>query len=858
MALFFAGGQKAGAGGLHGSQHRYSSRRLSCGALAAAAGAGDDAVLNRLLTLGAGCSEGALAAALGSAKVPERVLTRWLSELGAAKLPQVATLLLRVLQGRTGSGATTLNTIHYNAALSACAKAGKWNMALELLAIMSEVRIARNARSFSSAITACSKVGQWSVSVALLGEMADGRVPADQIVYNSLISSCAKAGRWSTALEMLAAMVGAKLQADAISYNTAISACSAGGEWVAALGLLAAMAEAQIPRDAFTYSSLMAACDRAGHWDKALALFDSLRGGAGRWAGASADATAYLAAIGACASGGKWQVALELLRDLVACGLQATCRTCGAAISACAAGGGQWPIAMTLLEASKQQDLRSEAAGGFLVAYNSAVSCCEKAGAWAEAVTLLRAMLCGGLQPDTVTFNSLISSCEKAAGASGAQWAAALQLLRAVGERKLQQDTISYNAAISACEKAFQWANALELFGSMAHSKVRRDAIAFSAAIEACEVCGQWGLTMDLMSAMLEANLEDCGRSATRKKHIRSYVHRFEAGGPVDCFKHVVLVALLRQMASGEDADAPFTYVDAHAGGGVYDLGSEEAQKLRNFADGVGRLSAAAAAAEELSGGSGWPEPVASYVAAEQAFNKRDSQETQPPEALRYYLGSPALSLLWLRAQDSAIFFETSEPVAQDLRRSLQMVEKSLGSGSGLPDRDGGGGRCGDHRVLEADSYKWLLEAGDVTEALFSGRGLVLVDPPYDSVNSYFTWNLFMMRHLRQHWPRSIVALWYPCLDEVQSFLLQQRAADLHLGDLLVAELFVRRPSDRQMPGSGFLVAAPEGHFLGRLFAELEEVLPALAALLERRPAADLGVIESSWTLRWLCRAGSD
>ena len=52
------------------------------------------------------------------------------------------------------------------------------------------------------------------------------------------------------------------------------------------------------------------------------------------------------------------------------------------------------------------------------------------------------------------------------------------------------------------------------------------------------------------------------------------YVHYFQAGSPVDCLKHAVLVEALMQMVADPE---PFQYMDTHAGTGVYDLSSPEA-----------------------------------------------------------------------------------------------------------------------------------------------------------------------------------------------------------------------------------------------------------------------------------------
>ncbi len=63
-----------------------------------------------------------------------------------------------------------------------------------------------------------------------------------------------------------------------------------------------------------------------------------------------------------------------------------------------------------------------------------------------------------------------------------------------------------------------------------------------------------------------------------------SYRHIYHAGNFADVFKHVLLVQLLRALTR---KDTPFCVLDTHAGVGRYDLSAEQAQKNREFANGV-------------------------------------------------------------------------------------------------------------------------------------------------------------------------------------------------------------------------------------------------------------------------------
>ena len=59
-----------------------------------------------------------------------------------------------------------------------------------------------------------------------------------------------------------------------------------------------------------------------------------------------------------------------------------------------------------------------------------------------------------------------------------------------------------------------------------------------------------------------------------------NYRHAYHAGNFADVFKHIVLIALIQSLAA---KTTPFCFLDTHAGSGIYDLQSAEAQKNKEF-----------------------------------------------------------------------------------------------------------------------------------------------------------------------------------------------------------------------------------------------------------------------------------
>src|SRR5205807_1888060 len=66
-----------------------------------------------------------------------------------------------------------------------------------------------------------------------------------------------------------------------------------------------------------------------------------------------------------------------------------------------------------------------------------------------------------------------------------------------------------------------------------------------------------------------------------------SYRHAFHAGNHADVLKHFVQVQLHKYM---NQKDAAYTYVDTHAGAGVYALDSAQALKSGESEGGIARL----------------------------------------------------------------------------------------------------------------------------------------------------------------------------------------------------------------------------------------------------------------------------
>ncbi|CAE8735702.1 unnamed protein product [Polarella glacialis] len=166
-----------------------------------------------------------------------RLATIILSGLAKHRLPLLArSVLISMLASRVEA-----NVFHYNTAISACEKAGHWQLALHFFSSMPDLKLAPNKITYSATMSACEKAGQWQLALSLLSRMPEMRVVQDEITYNAAISACEKGGQWQLALSLLSSMTSVRIIPNEISYNAAISACEKAGRWKVALHLLSSI-----------------------------------------------------------------------------------------------------------------------------------------------------------------------------------------------------------------------------------------------------------------------------------------------------------------------------------------------------------------------------------------------------------------------------------------------------------------------------------------------------------------------------------------------------------------------------------------------------------------------------------------
>ena len=290
-----------------------------------------------------------------------------------------------------------------------------------------------------------------------------------------------------------------------------------------------------------------------------------------------------------------------------------------------------------------------------------------------------------------------------------------------------------------------------------------------------------------------------------------SYRHAFHAGNHADVLKHFVQIQLHEYM---NQKDTAYSYIDTHAGAGVYALDGGYAAKNAEYDTGIGPL---------------WerkdmPKQLAAYVNLVKGLN--------PSGKMRYYPGSPYCADKLMREQDRLRLFELHPADSKILADNFRKVAEHAAEQG---ERPAGRGK----RVL--------IERGDGFHALKtllpppSRRALVLIDPPYEDKQDYRKVRDALEDSL-ERFPSGIFAIWYPVLQRMESRQFADKLKRLPAKEWLNVTLTVSTPGPDGfgLHSSGMFIINPPY----TLEPTLRQVMPYLVQALGKNADATF-VIES-------------
>ena len=267
-----------------------------------------------------------------------------------------------------------------------------------------------------------------------------------------------------------------------------------------------------------------------------------------------------------------------------------------------------------------------------------------------------------------------------------------------------------------------------------------------------------------------------------------NYRHAFHAAGFADVIKHIVLVRVLTYL---HEKPAAFRVIDSHAGAGLYDLTSEQAQRGGEWLTGIARILQARFSEATAA-------LLKPYLDVVRAFNPQANM-------LAAYPGSPLFARALLRPQDRLTACEVEPSARKALIDALRNDQQA--------------------RVVDLDGWVALPAFVPPNER----RGLVLIDPPFEAKDEFARLEKGFLAAFNK-WPTGIFLLWYPAksrrlTDQLARQVARAAASTRPAAKCLRLEFSVApQTQDAVLASCGLLIVNPPW----TLQDELKIILPEL------------------------------
>ena len=285
-----------------------------------------------------------------------------------------------------------------------------------------------------------------------------------------------------------------------------------------------------------------------------------------------------------------------------------------------------------------------------------------------------------------------------------------------------------------------------------------------------------------------------------------NYRHIYHAGNFADVVKHIILSRVILYMQQKEKA---FRVLDTHAGIGLYDLSSEEAQKTGEWQTGIGLvLDAAEKAPKDVK------PLIEPYLNVVRSFNGG--------EGIQKYPGSPLLTRKLLRNQDRLTALELHPEDYETLQTHFE----------------------GDYqaRITHLDGWLGLKSHMPPKER----RGVTLVDPPFEVFHEFF--NLIKgLKDANERFATGTHMMWYPIKNRKACDEFRTELYKTKIPAILDVSLEIRRPKGLKetFDGTGMAIANPPY----TLEKELKLIMPWLKNILEEHKGS------GQYKIDWINRA---
>ena len=264
-----------------------------------------------------------------------------------------------------------------------------------------------------------------------------------------------------------------------------------------------------------------------------------------------------------------------------------------------------------------------------------------------------------------------------------------------------------------------------------------------------------------------------------------NYSHHYHAGSFADVVKHILLSLLLQHLIKKENG---FCYIDTHAGAGLYDLRSNQAEKTAEYKTGINLI---------MQERDSLPKSCTPFL------NLIERLQIDAPHKLRYYPGSPSVAAHFIRPQDQLILNEKHPTIFAELKERFKRDDQVA--------------------LHERDAYEFLPA---IVPPKNYGRALILIDPPFEQKTELADITEALKKSLAK-FPHGMYLVWLPITDKKSRLVIPHELRALlpdekHLFiEMTVADDIFEQTG---LLGSGFIIINPPWQFE-------QEVKPILKSL---------------------------
>ena len=241
-----------------------------------------------------------------------------------------------------------------------------------------------------------------------------------------------------------------------------------------------------------------------------------------------------------------------------------------------------------------------------------------------------------------------------------------------------------------------------------------------------------------------------------------SYQHSYHAGNLADVHKHALLAVMLDYLTR---KDKPLSYLETHAGRGLYNINDEAALKTGEAAAGIARVL-----------DENWFAADHPYLRAVSAISAKYGATAYP--------GSPLVAAELLRPGDTMHLAEL-HPQEHAALRGLVALKYA--------------------QIYHQDGFQMAQSICPPTPR----RGMLLIDPSFEVKSDYLTIPEFV-RQIHRKWNVGVIALWYPILADNRHVPMLVALKHAGFKDVLRHEVkFTALRAGHGMIGSGMFIVNP-------------------------------------------------